>query len=1136
MSNQIVISSGAKVRELEGVLTGTSGIVNALGINVPSGIPQLDGSGKILVSQLPNSVMEYKGSWNAATNTPTLVNGTGNAGDVYLCEVAGTVNFGAGPITFAVGDQVIYSGSIWQRASGATGTVTSVAVTESGDALTITGSPITTSGTINVGFAGNSGQYVNGAGGLTTFPSLTGYVPYTGATASVNLGAYDLIASGIYGTFIEASVNGLASSPLVLRTGTTGFSSGTDAVSLISSPTSTHTLSIISNIASPNVTKRANIGLDSLSATRTFTLPDLSGTLALLEGTQTFTGGKTFSSNINADSGIRLKNGVAPSANGYVGIGSNTQGLTLGIYDSGSVYYQELYFPYTNGYQYTFPAATGTLALTSDLSSYVPYTGATTNVDLGSNYITSATIVFWKGTGSGLGNIGIGRIVPLGQNTTGQGNIGIGENSLFSNTTGSNNIAIGVSSTQANTTGINNIGIGLGSNSNNVTGSGNVAVGVGALNFNTNNYNTAVGHLALYFNTTGTNNVAIGYSSLYTNTTGSQNTALGSGTLYSNTTASNNTAIGNQALQQNTTGVNNTAIGSFSSYLNTTGQNNTSVGTSSLRNNTTGESNTAIGSTTLNNNTTGINNTGIGFAVLSNSTTASNNVAIGYASGVNISTGSNNTLVTGGSAITTGSNNTIIGNYAGTTTLANNIVLADGAGNIRYQFDGTNNIFTSNLNGTSASFASSGGSDTFAINHSSGSGIALNITKGGNGEGLYINKTSGTGNAATIVGNLGGTSATFSSTLGVTGALSGTSATFSGNVMIGSGTAGRQLEIYNANDAYMKFNGQRVGNNAFTIGNDNSGFVVYDDTNGAYRLTIANNGAATFSSSVTVTNDLNVSAAGNLFVAATSGIFFNGAGSFSTGIYNDGSAILRFATNGSERMRITSSGNVGIGTSSPTNTGGYATLTIGGNSTTKGQLTFNSSTTPIGYLYNDATNMNIGSENALIFATNSTAVERMRITSGGNVLIGATSTFGAGRMEITYNGSSQTAFDLKTSTTDGNNIRFFNSSNSVVGRIYSDSTSTLYVITSDYRLKQDFKDYDGLNLISKIKTYDYQWKNDKSRMFGVIAHELQEILPYAVNGEKDGKDMQGVDYSKIVPILIKSIQELESRIKQLENK
>ena len=66
MSQQIQITGGAKVRNLEGVLTGTAGVVNALGINVPSGIPQLDGSGKILVSQLPNSVMEYKGTWKSS--------------------------------------------------------------------------------------------------------------------------------------------------------------------------------------------------------------------------------------------------------------------------------------------------------------------------------------------------------------------------------------------------------------------------------------------------------------------------------------------------------------------------------------------------------------------------------------------------------------------------------------------------------------------------------------------------------------------------------------------------------------------------------------------------------------------------------------------------------------------------------------------------------------------------------------------------------------------------------------------------------------------------------------------------------------------------------------------------------------
>ena len=151
MSNQLQITGGAKVRSLEGVLTGTSGVLNALGINVANGIPQLDGSGKILVSQLPNSVMEYKGTWNVATNTPYLVNGVGNAGDVYIVTGAasGGTNhdFGAGNILFYNGDQAIYDGSAWQRASGSSGTVTSVAMTTP-SGLSVSGSPITTSGTL----------------------------------------------------------------------------------------------------------------------------------------------------------------------------------------------------------------------------------------------------------------------------------------------------------------------------------------------------------------------------------------------------------------------------------------------------------------------------------------------------------------------------------------------------------------------------------------------------------------------------------------------------------------------------------------------------------------------------------------------------------------------------------------------------------------------------------------------------------------------------------------------------------------------------------------------------------------------------------------------------------------------------
>ncbi len=75
-----------------------------------------------------------------------------------------------------------------------------------------------------------------------------------------------------------------------------------------------------------------------------------------------------------------------------------------------------------------------------------------------------------------------------------------------------------------------------------------------------------------------------------------------------------------------------------------------------------------------------------------------------------------------------------------------------------------------------------------------------------------------------------------------------------------------------------------------------------------------------------------------------------------------------------------------------------------------------------------------------------------------------------------------------------------------------------------------------LEKVSAIKVYDFKFKDMDLRTDGVIAHELQEILPYAVTGEKDGKKFQGVDYSKIVPVLVKAIQELSAKVSALDNK
>ncbi|XAO35458.1 minor tail protein [Gordonia phage Morgana] len=109
------------------VSTARSGVELQANKGVANGYPSLDAGGKIPVSQLPSSLMEYQGVWNAATNTPTLVDGTGNTGDVYRVTAAATRNLGSGAIEFAVGDYVIYNPSgVWEK-SDTTDAVASVA-------------------------------------------------------------------------------------------------------------------------------------------------------------------------------------------------------------------------------------------------------------------------------------------------------------------------------------------------------------------------------------------------------------------------------------------------------------------------------------------------------------------------------------------------------------------------------------------------------------------------------------------------------------------------------------------------------------------------------------------------------------------------------------------------------------------------------------------------------------------------------------------------------------------------------------------------------------------------------------------------------------------------------------------------
>ena len=102
-----------------------------------NGFATLDENGRIPYSQLPESAMEYKGQWNAETNTPTLADGTGTKGDFYIVSVGGTQNLGSGNIQFSANDRIIYDGSVWARLSaGAVQTVNNISPENGNIALT----------------------------------------------------------------------------------------------------------------------------------------------------------------------------------------------------------------------------------------------------------------------------------------------------------------------------------------------------------------------------------------------------------------------------------------------------------------------------------------------------------------------------------------------------------------------------------------------------------------------------------------------------------------------------------------------------------------------------------------------------------------------------------------------------------------------------------------------------------------------------------------------------------------------------------------------------------------------------------------------------------------------------------------
>ena len=249
-------------------------------------------------------------------------------------------------------------------------------------------------------------------------------------------------------------------------------------------------------------------------------------------------------------------------------------------------------------------------------------------------------------------------------------------------------------------------------------------------------------------------------------------------------------------------------------------------------------------------------------------------------------------------------------------------------------------------------------------------------------------------------------------------------------------------------------------------------------------------------------------------------------------LYNFEAGRIGFGTSGAERMRIDSSGNVGIGTASPvaglsvSKSSGYIQLT-------DGTIDYRSFV----WTGNAAAAIGTWSNHAFLFNTNNT--ERMRIDSSGNLLVGTTST-GGGKCVIENTSANQLVLSNKDTGSGAQYAAYFLRNNSIVGSIQTTNTATSYVTSSDYRLKNTIAPMTGaLAKVGQLNPVTYKWNTDNSESQGFIAHELQAVIPDCVVGEKDAVDengnpvYQGIDTSFLVATLTAAIKEQQALIQSL---
>ena len=1263
MSNQIVISSGAKVRELEGVLTGTSGIVSSVPLGAANGVATLDSGGKVPVSQLPSSVVTYLGTWNAATNTPTLTNGTGDAGDMYICNVAGTVNFGAGPITFAVGDWVLYGSGTWQKSSGQNGTVTSVAASITGNAIGITGSPITTAGTLAFAFAGTSGQYINGAGNLVTFPTIvteaqrlvTEVYNETGATLTKGTVVYINGGHGNLPTVTKAIATSDATSAQtygVVQTDITNMNNGYVVV--------VGSLTDLDTQAYPDGTQLY------LSST---TAGAWTSTKQYAPAHLVYVGIVVRSHPTQGVVEVRIQNGFELDElhNVSAQTPSNNDGI---FYNSTTSLWESKSIAAALGYT---PA---------NQSLVVPYTGATTNVDLGSNTLTASDIYaldfFATGAGAIPGFIWLTPNTNTSIYSSSKNGIGAYTNGYLLNTNdGTNNrqaklslASISASASRTYTfpdasgtialtsdlTGGTVTSVALSAPTGfSVTGSPITTSGTLALAFaagyslpttaKQSNWDDAYTWVAAFPTQTGnsgkflttdgstlswaanplgtvtsvglsssTSGVTIGSSPITTSGTITIAIATASGSQNGLLSSTDWTTFNNK---QNTITDPITGTGTYL-YVPRFQSGGTSIGNSNIYDTL---FQTLIGTTTISTFMTprlGVysgNYTKLEVRadtepslVLSTNASGTTPYTEIFNSYGNFAIKQNNTTVTNYVLYYEGTSNYSFLQTNGTQAIRvfsdQNVLLGSGTTNAGYKLDvnGTGRFSddlkisktTSNLRlfitnttattGRSWYFNSYSNGNLYIGNETAGDIFNFSSTGTSTFSGQVVAPTAYfstslttdyiyTSNEAYYVIPTSGSNFNYLST--TSSILAGTTIDAGGDITASNATSGSTFLYLKGNATTgtvgVRFarasTGAQMGKIDYDFGTDKMIFRAGGNDR-MYLSSGGNLGLGT--SSPSAASGLGLNKFIDIAGATVPGIVFHssngtqecalgtGAEGLSIGAYGAATAsnnIINFFTSNSnssnsitERMRITSSGNVGIGTSTvnskfivvdnnePNASGnitsgtqfaasiasGYASLNVGAYD--------NGSTIRYGYL-RTAFSDSAGTAAEMRFYTGAT--ERMRITSGGTLDIKGNNNNVSGMNALTVrlgSNCNNTSSYLYVGETGGDNKVFIYGNGNIV------NVNNSYGTLSDISLKENITDATAkLTDLLQLKVRNFNLIGDETKQIGFIAQEFEEIFPSMV--EIDGKsNKKMIKTSVLVPMLVKAIQELKQELDTLKNK